>query len=361
MMSDVPRCFVRILLFVCVCFIGAPALSQERRPLSIADIETLLGGKVGQDRVAELIRERGVNFSLDPPARSRLESAGVSATFLGVVEKAAAEYAQKQAKEPQVRKVEEAKQKATDESRNQEKTKKKELETERLKESRTKELEPQGKKTGLASGPEIDPKNPIAPAPPCADGMRLEYRSENGERYSREVKKLGNGLCSMGRYYYDSRWVIAKIVDITGREIQSADVLFPRIGQSWLSFPLSIGKTWSNQYRANHKSGGVSRYATFTDSYTVLAYENVSVPAGNFMAFKIRLRQDGDRAFSDGRRGRTYESIYGSRYYWYVPEIGNIVKQSSPVDESSSSYFWSNDSADWGDDDFELISVTWAK
>jgi hypothetical protein len=350
--------FFNILLFAFVCFLGMSALSQEGRPLSISDIENLLGGKVGQERVANLIRERGVNFQFDQAAKLRLGNAGVGASLMKVVEKAAAEYAQKQTQEPQIGKTQEVKQKAAEASRIQEEAKRKELEAKRLEESRKRELEQRPViKTEQARGPEIDPKNPVAPAPACAVGLRLDYRYENGQQFSREIKKTNDGLCSVGRYSYDNKWVLAKVVDLNGREVYAANLLFPLIGQSWLAFPLSVGKQWHNTYYANHKTGGVSRSASYTDRYTVLAYEKVSVPAGNFIAFKIRLRQDAMRAIVRTPQERLDEPIYGSRYFWYVPEIGYFVKQKSPPEEASSNYFWSSDTADWGDDDFELVSI----
>lgn len=74
-----------------------------------------------------------------------------------------------------------------------------------------------------------------------------------------------------------------------------------------LSFPLHVGKKWEHRYVNN----GVPRWA----DYKVVAWENVSTPAGEFEAFRV----EGD----DRRTDRQY----GIKVtYWYAPAVKQFVK-----------------------------------
>lgn len=114
-----------LLSFVAVVF------SQERRSLSVADIEELLKAGVSQRRVAELIGEWGVNWEVTAEVKERLKAAGADAVVTQAVERAALEFSKRKLEEERAkaeadrRKVEEEKQRVEEERRKVEEEKRK--------------------------------------------------------------------------------------------------------------------------------------------------------------------------------------------------------------------------------------------
>jgi hypothetical protein len=83
---------------------------------------------------------------------------------------------------------------------------------------------------------------------------------------------------------------------------------------------------------------------SYQDHYTVLAYEEITVPAGTFNAFKIKLTQT-----PVGTRR------WGVIYFWYAPEIGFYVKRHAEPKESVDPSYWQTLR------DYELVSISPAK
>ena len=65
------------------------AFCAEQRPLSVAEIESLLKAQVSPKRVAELVQEWGVNFVNSSVISKRLQDAGTDANVLVAVGQAA--------------------------------------------------------------------------------------------------------------------------------------------------------------------------------------------------------------------------------------------------------------------------------
>ena len=88
-----------------------------------------------------------------------------------------------------------------------------------------------------------------------------------------------------------------------------------------LQFPLSVGKTWSTQYR-QEASNGVRNLTTETN---VTGLEEIATPAGKFSAFKVeRWGSSGGvprRGKAPGSKTRNYEWTY-----YYSPQTQSIVK-----------------------------------
>jgi hypothetical protein len=87
-----------------------------------------------------------------------------------------------------------------------------------------------------------------------------------------------------------------------------------------LSFPLEIGKSWTYSTHVELKDlGGTLRQDA---GVTVAAYEKVSVPAGQFDAFKIEAK---------GKFGQEGAAGAGAREFtettWYAPSARAVVKQ----------------------------------
>jgi hypothetical protein len=84
----------------------------------------------------------------------------------------------------------------------------------------------------------------------------------------------------------------------------------------WRVWPLAVGKRWEFEgtwARADGVTGSSEQKVAVT------AYEEVTVPAGKFMAFKIEHR--GYFKNSSGNTGRQDDT------YWYAPEAKADVKQ----------------------------------
>lgn len=85
--------------------------------------------------------------------------------------------------------------------------------------------------------------------------------------------------------------------------------------EPWRSWPLEVGKKWS--FKGDWKRpDGVT--GNTKQDVVVLAYEEVTVPAGKFMAYKIEHR--GYYSNSKGRNGRQNDT------FWYSPEVRADVR-----------------------------------
>ena len=77
----------------------------------------------------------------------------------------------------------------------------------------------------------------------------------------------------------------------------------------WRAWPLSVGKKWVYDGRWRRADGVTG---TTQQDVEVVAYEEVAVPAGKFMAFKIEHR--GFYRNANGASGKQLDT------YWYAPE-----------------------------------------
>lgn len=86
--------------------------------------------------------------------------------------------------------------------------------------------------------------------------------------------------------------------------------------QPWRVWPLQVGKKWKYEEQWTRKDGGSG---STRQNVEVVAYEEVSVPAGKFMAYKIEYRGWYQRN-QRGHGGRQDDT------YWYAPEVKADVK-----------------------------------
>lgn len=87
-----------------------------------------------------------------------------------------------------------------------------------------------------------------------------------------------------------------------------------------IKFPLKKGNRWTYDHLSG-KHGGpdiTKRTTERTTTFEVTDYEQITVPAGTFWAFKIVGRVEGG--------GMGHER--GTHTYWYAPEVKQIVKSS---------------------------------
>lgn len=74
------------------------------------------------------------------------------------------------------------------------------------------------------------------------------------------------------------------------------------------SFPMAVGKTWRATYTVQE---GQDQYEEWVER-EVAAYEQVTVPAGTFMAFRVSITAASYDGFDET--------------YWYAPDVGYVVK-----------------------------------
>ncbi len=100
-------------------------------------------------------------------------------------------------------------------------------------------------------------------------------------------------------------------------------------------FPLEVGKTWPKSYRVT--AHAAKQTVPFDSAWKIDAYEDVTLPAGTFKAFKM--------SFSD--------TLGNEQIFWYIPELGLIGKR---MDKRTAKYRTGP-----GTRDSELISYAIAK
>ena len=99
------------------------------------------------------------------------------------------------------------------------------------------------------------------------------------------------------------------------------------------NFPLQIGKTWTDQYITRSAALG-SQETTYIETFTVLGWEEVAVPAGKFKALKLKYKQE-----TVGQTGNRPKE--GKASYWYSPDAEYMVKcQYEKTDYWDAIYDW---------------------
>jgi hypothetical protein len=159
---------------------------------------------------------------------------------------------------------------------------------------------------------------PAIEAPVLYPGDAWIYRHEDGQRSAQSYDKVtedgllrGRGPKRGAEYYYDHAHTLRKVYS-QGTWLTQETPDFPEIGQAELVFPLVPGKTWSVTMR--DRSYG----AVILGHFRVAGCEQVTVPAGTFLAIRLDLT-----ASVPG-----VPQAYQDLTYWYAPAVKNKVKQS---------------------------------
>ena len=130
-----------VVIFV-LAFCNAWAFAQERKALSVADVEFLLKESISPKRLAELIEELGVNFKVTKEVRERLKKAGADSRVMLAVERAGSEFSKRRMEE-KLQRVEEEKKRLEERRKVEEEDRKRRAEREkrRIKEARRRQEE----------------------------------------------------------------------------------------------------------------------------------------------------------------------------------------------------------------------------
>lgn len=173
-----------------------------------------------------------------------------------------------------------------------------------------------------------------APKPvPGAENIRIDapsYRVGDEWRYSPgtfvRVVDLRDGLvvtesntdqwCEGCRYFRDRNLVAVKILDAQGRPHEYA---MAGADLKLLDFPLYVGKAWSQDTKLRRPSGVIVPYSS---RVKVEAYEEVTVKAGTFKAFRISWELE--RAAAYDPWGTPF---HGKSAMWWSPEVRAFVKR----------------------------------
>jgi len=151
----------------------------------------------------------------------------------------------------------------------------------------------------------------------------LEYRVSAVQGDTVTVQLRHEGRESTERYTRDWNW---RERPMTNLQNFRYDPAYPA-----LPFPLEAGKIWRSYVKATDPATG--RVNRVRIDGTVLGWERVKVPAGEFDTIKVRrLVYAGNHDFFLGE-----ENI--AEVDWYAPKLGQIVKHvssSSHVDRSIS-------------------------
>jgi hypothetical protein len=120
---------------------------------------------------------------------------------------------------------------------------------------------------------------------------------------------------------FDRNLVLRSITQADGKSLEVSNISrgYIPIGDGWRywDFPLTVGKTWaiSGKGFGNGYLGGVKNYFA---RCKVEAYEDVTVTAGTFKAFKISR--------SWNRYEMYVESTNYSDILWFAPEVKSTIK-----------------------------------
>jgi len=171
-----------------------------------------------------------------------------------------------------------------------------------------------------------------APVWDLGDFWRFGYSGiiliKDRKEWQQKVESIEGDLYMMDVHGAEKAWRdrnklgIVSYLTPGGEKMKSTVVV-----QIYFDFPLYVGKAWSRMV------------GDYVNEYQVTSYENVTVPAGTFKAFKIELKHRKIFGRGSGSSGRAY--------IWYSPK----VKFYSKIMYEKTSY-WASSRAQ----DFELVS-----
>lgn len=123
-----------------------------------------------------------------------------------------------------------------------------------------------------------------------------------------------------------------------------------------LAFPLTPGKTWKARSIATDPADGRSFPVTIQGS--VLGWERIRVPAGEFDALKVRRH-----VFLDYWRSKVKGQSIIMEEEWYVPSLGKIAKRATTSRYLDGRFVHADDgivlTRDRGDDGPRFIQDDW--
>lgn len=172
---------------------------------------------------------------------------------------------------------------------------------------------------------------PVADVPLVKAGQTWTYVISDGRDYtvtmfevSPDNKTLLTSAfpnypdCNKCRTRMDRNGEILEVLGENGKPLREYDY-----AKGWkpLSFPIYVGKKW--KFRADWLVG--NRVVSYYSNRKVAAFERVTMPAGTFDAFRIE-------------EYLTTSDWSGSATYWYAPEVGVVVKNTTSWPNPSGNF-----------------------
>ena len=166
----------------------------------------------------------------------------------------------------------------------------------------------------LASGCATSPRWEQYSAPPAGTTWTNQFRSSGSYAGPAEVNSRMGQVTFNGKPHIafhngpttlvalpDGKWVT--LLGADGKPVNSWD---PPTSFEW---PMYVGREWKSSFKVvNHAN---SRTVAINANYVVEAFEDVTVPAGSFRTYRVRMTNDqGD-----------------DNTWWFCPDNGLFVKQ----------------------------------
>jgi hypothetical protein len=151
-------------------------------------------------------------------------------------------------------------------------------------------------------------------APKWNVGDSWRYRYSNMKEWQYTVERVEEDSYVVDDYYgshkncFDRKTLqLLAYIDPKGKKLTVYSPWF-------IDFPIYVEKQWKKIFTSPPVGGSTD--ITYLNEYKVISYEDATVPAGTFKAFKIELKQT--------NYGGRFAS--GKAYYWYSPEVKFIIK-----------------------------------
>jgi hypothetical protein len=174
-------------------------------------------------------------------------------------------------------------------------------------------------------------------APVWSVGDKWTWKRADGATLNSEVVDVKDDLyvLRMGRdpdlYGYDKKTMNVKLLIKAG----GGQLKFDSAWRNVLDFPMFVGKQWENNTYGKPARGLTK--ITYINEFLVEGVQDITIPAGTFKCYKIRLKQT----------NMGYHKS-GWVHYWYSPEVKIWIKR-----EAENTDYWLN--ATWTQN-AELIS-----
>lgn len=186
---------------------------------------------------------------------------------------------------------------------------------------------------GCATAPptiQAPPGAPVAEAPTRNVGDEWTYlQTGQGVRHATKVVGIEGDLLVITRSDRPPEYRAYLNRNLTVVKAAGGEA---SVGWRFLDFPLFAGKSWS--YTSEAQNPRTRAWYSYNNVATVLAHEEIAVPAGKFQAFKIRHQS-------------STPYWLGETVYWYASAVKAIVKI-----QDVSQNFWTSPT------DTELISFS---
>lgn len=183
------------------------------------------------------------------------------------------------------------------------------------------------------SSPPSGYTGPLAESPELKEGDSWVFRETSGAGSRYRIRVVGAspdgyvfttppGLCGGCLIHTDKQRVRQKLTDRSGQPLPPTYNFQNAVGRyDWVkeeqpyNFPMWLGKKWS--FTVFRQAPRIDFFWSLYNEMEVVAYEDVTVPAGTFKAFRIQWYVRNDMRSNRGAAWRTL---------WYASEAKIILK-----------------------------------